>query len=268
MLETAAVLYSQLDSIVKDATAHSWHRRDWAKSTPDQITLYKKAIPIILNDISAMMNSYGGEQQWSVTEKRCGRSYSDPNVPFAWITLHLKHTNPDTPFDMIMSFGMHAQKKRAKVCKTKYRFSSTNLAEQKRGSSNSPFVSNLPLGGQIKVVMDGAAKDSGHLQLNADCNGNIPRFFDIVSTVIDILKGSHYKYFCKANEVCRGQFSDMALKTLTELMGIDKGNLSHNTEKMELGDKMTLRFLDIPDLFEENPEDSMSDGVEEDDDDE
>lgn len=257
-------LSSKLDEMRKSASQYSWRKREWAKADDDQTSLFKVAMKTILNDVHLFIEEYGGREKWEVSNSGLHRSYGDPNVPFAYLTVSLKHTDPETPFELKVSFGMHAQKKRVKITKTKYNFADDNI----QSGHGSPFVNPLPLGGLVKIVMDGAAKDSAQLSMAADCNGNAPRFWDIVCTVVDILKGSHYRYFCKTNDTCRGQFSDMALKTLCELNGIEKHSVSSSPEKMSLGDKMTIRFLDIPDLFEENPEDAMSDDEDEEDDDE
>lgn len=267
MLNIKGQLSTALDARVTDARTRTWRIRDWAKAKPEQIDLYKLSFDVLLNDVQCFIDSHGGRGEWDVIEPKVTRSYGDPNVPFAFVSVCLKHKSELTPYSVRLMWGMTAQKKRVKCVKTQYVFEGTNLPSSDRDDS-SPFCATLPLGGQVKVVMDGGAKDTAQLTLIHNGSGNIPRYWDLICTVINILSGPHYGYFSKIAQSCKGQFTDMALKTLQEMVGVEKREVSYNVSQMSVGEKLTIKFLDIPDTFEENPDDVICEESEEEEDDE
>ena len=252
--------------------SHYYRRkRGWENAGTDVVELFQAAIKMLFVDIRSFIGDTGGNEAWDILGGSVSRSWSDPKTAFANVQFNLRHKIEGKLFELDVTTSMVALSKRVKIAKTAYDFQNTAIvstSKKRRGYGHnieepSPFVSDLPLGGQVKVVIDGAAKDTAQLTLSKDCNGNIPRFWDILCTVLDILNGEHYKYFRGVSDSCKGQFADMALKTLQELAGVSRSDITYDGEEMKMG-TLTVKFLDIPDAFEENPEDRISTGVTED----
>ena len=262
--DVVADLHADFLTMKAAAAGYSYRARDWQKATPEQSVIFLSAISVLLEDIRLFMRAFGGEDNWEIIDQIVERNWSDPNTPYAWIKFDLKHLDAKLPFILKLGFGISALKKKAQVRNTSYSFSGTNLptARSNGRHNDSPFISGLALGGQVKVVMDNAAKETGQLKLSTNCNGNLPRFWDIVSSVLELFKGDYYQHFCQVDTICRGQFSEMALKSLGELAGVKQFEISSTADRMTIG-RTSVYFLDIPDLFEENPEDAITEDEEE-----
>ena len=216
----------------------------------------------MLADVRLFFLAHGGASNWRVHSQIIERRWRDPNKPCAWLVLGLEHLDPECPFTVDVGFAILSLLKHAKILKTRYSFVGNY-------NGSNPFLADLPLGGQIKILMDDAAKNIEKLQMTADCNGDVHRFWEIVSFITALFRGEHYRSLNKANEICQGQFYDMVSGSLRQLTGVDNLRrvdlLVTSEEQIFLGD-MKINFLNIPDTFEENPKDVIVEDSEEDDD--